>query len=296
MGGDTMYSTLDKASSGMVSDCSKLKVAIQQKDIPRISSLVAQIAPRLIGDPNLQDRNPADSYSMREKVHIEREYFVFAGGIGYFKQIFTDPSIVGSKAVELNDAREYNTENVVRPLVDCWNEIMISTRDIVFNMPEVVGKVLEGNFLPFLFTLLSHDACFDAAATLIEEILSLQSQKFVHSSLVQTSQLISTTFYLSEVPRLFELWRGFTCRQLAYFCRILALLVFEPEDRQLMEATSVLKSVELLQVRRDRASRVGFDSAIDSNMAICLGDDVFMKRLVQLIRVTNYAPDISQGV
>jgi hypothetical protein len=52
-----------------------------------------------------------------------------------------------------------------------------------------------------------------------------------------------------------------------------ALLVFEPEDQQLLESPAVLKSIELLQLRRNRAARAGRDSTVDMNQSILLGDE-----------------------
>jgi hypothetical protein len=88
---------------------------------------------------------------------------------------------------------------------------------------------IDQPFLTFLFTLLSHENLFDHAAGLIEEVLSLQSP--------------AELFFIGEIPDLYSLMRGFTCRQAAYFCRVLALLVFEPEDRQAMENSQVSPGV-----------------------------------------------------
>jgi hypothetical protein len=166
----------------------------------------------------------------------------------------------------------------------------------------------EEEFLPFLFTLLSHDSCFDGAAALIEEILSLQShslpQPHPEGSLspedhpeAQLSIRVPppTTFFLGNVPDLYKLWGGFNCRQLAHFCRVLALLVFEPEDRQLLESPAVLKSIELLQLRRNRAARAGRDSTVDMNQAIVLGDEVLMQRLLKLLRIMNFGPSLRRS-
>jgi len=104
-----------------------------------------------------------------------------------------------------------------------------------------------------------------------------------------------TTFFLGNVPDLYKLWGGFNCRQLAHFCRILALLVFEPEDRQLLESPAVLKSLELLQLRRNRAVRAGRDSTVDMNQAILLGDTNLTVRLLKLLRIMNFAPSVRRS-
>ena len=63
------------------------------------------------------------------------------------------------------------------------------------------------------------------------------------------------------------------------FCRVLALLLFEPEERQMMESTRTLKSVELLSVRRNRMARP--DTPIDRNQALVLGHAGLVPRLVK---------------
>jgi len=111
------------------------------------------------------------------------------------------------------------------------------------------------------------------------------------------------TFCLTQVTGLYDLWASFNPRKLAHFCRILALLVFEAEDRQLMESPSVLKSIELLQLRRDRAARSGavvapdgsYGCAVDRNQSIILGDDLLLSRLLSLLNVMNYAPNMESG-
>lgn len=51
----------------------------------------------------------------------------------------------------------------------------------------------------------------------------------------------STTYFLGEVPKLHSLIESMTSQQLAHFSRVLALLVFEPEYRQLTENAHVLR-------------------------------------------------------
>ena len=59
-------------------------------------------------------------------------------------------------------------------------------------------------------------------------------------------------FNLSLVPDLYVLLTSFDARQLSHFCRVLSLLLFEPEDRQIMEGSHSITSSELLQLRRNR--------------------------------------------
>ena len=228
-----------------------------------------------------------------------------AGGVEALILVFREKGFVGEEMAKSNDARDLSEEIVANRLAQCWNEALACLREMLYAMPNLLETISDhGNLLPFLFTLLSHDSCFDGAAALIEEILSLMSQPQQQVSHHQDSDQSHTahcggertspasTFFLGNVSNLFQLWSGFNCRQLAHFCRILALLIFEPEDRQLLESSTVLKSLELLQLRRNRAVRAGWDSTVDMNQAILLRDEQLLKRILALLRVMNFAPSL----
>lgn len=57
------------------------------------------------------------------------------------------------------------------------------------------------------------------------------------------------------VPGLYKLLENFSSRQLALFCRVLSLIVFEPEDRHLFEGNQQMRAFELLRLRRNRIQR-----------------------------------------
>jgi Protein of unknown function (DUF3689) len=341
MGGSTLLKALDKPAAGMATEVSFLAAAIDAGDWAETQTIISRVAPRLIGDPSnnsnmmppfgmdanrrsgstmIDDANLPPTaprfYAGGGRVGLERDAFILAGGVQVLIRMFREKSFCGQEMAFSNDARDLSPEIVATRLAPCWNETLASLRELVYAIPTVVedGTVLDnGSFLPFLFTLLAYDACFDGAAALIEEIISLLSQSpttqpapqqeeddGIHAGAIPPGPSYqpagrsspATTFFLGNVPDLYKLWNGFTCRQLAHFCRILALLVFEPEDRQLLESPAVLKSLELLQLRRNRAVRAGRDSTVDMNQSILLGDEELTRRLLQLLRVMNYAPSI----
>ena len=78
----------------------------------------------------------------------------------------------------------------------------------------------------------------DASVGLLEELLA--SRKDV--------------FDLTLVPDASGLITSFNSRQLAFFCRILALLVFEQEERSNAENLKIQQSKDLLQWRLTKAS------------------------------------------
>ena len=321
-GGDTLFESIDRPSGGMPTEAALLRDALENGDWADVSVIVSRLAPRLIGDQSggmpFANNSEADAgaavgiddptlshtapqyYAGGGRLGLDRDTFVLSGGVPLLLRVFREPDFIGEVVGRTNDARDLSEEIVTAKLAGCWNEVLASLREMAYAMPHLVddgSDMLEdGDFVPFLFTLLAHNSCFDGAAALIEEILSLQSQAPGGGGGSGFQPAPASTFYLGDVPGLYNLWGNFTCRQLAHFCRILALLVFEPEDRQLMESPAVLKSVELLQLRRDRAARAGRDSAVDQNQAILLGDGDLVNRLLKLLRVMNYAPDLSRSL
>ena len=324
MGGRTLFGALDRPAGGMCSEVAFLSEVIDSGDWAETQTVISRISPRLIGDPSAMAHSPGGErgtiiddpnlpptaspfFAGGGRVGLERDAFVLAGGVDELIRIFREPSFVGAEMAGTYDARDLSEELVASRLAPCWNEALASLRELVYAIPSLIENdiIFDGEFLPFLFTLLSHDSCFDGAAALIEEILSLQSHSPAHptpdgenmsdnASGYHATVRVSppTTFFLGNVPGLYKLWGSFNCRQLAHFCRILALLVFEPEDRQLLESPAVLKSIELLQLRRNRAARSGRDSTVDMNQAILLGDEELTQRLLKLLRVMNFAPTL----
>lgn len=172
------------------------------------------------------------------------------------------------------DARSL-TPDEVKERSELWNDVLVLLRELCYAVPELGPRLFSTRFVLFLFTLLGHATFFDHGVGLIEEVLADQP----------------ITFPLSSVPRVSSLLRGFSIRQLAHFCRVLALLVFEPEDRHLMESSKVLRSVDILQLRRDRM--MTSSTTIDRNHALLLGIPDLLPRLVHLLRIMNYSPPLS---
>jgi hypothetical protein len=314
IGGMTLHGRLDKPAGGIATEVNALLAAIEGGDWTETQTIVSRLAARLVSDPgatsdgrSTEEQNLPPNcpkfYAGGGRMGLERDAFVQAGGTRLFLRLFREKAFVGQEMAASNDARNLSKEIVANRLANCWNDALQALRDLVYFIPSLVtDEALDdsGDFLPFLFTLLSQDPCFDNAASLIEEILSFMSQSSQPSPspgeapcYTPTGRIRpASTFFLGNVPDLYFLWRSLSCRQLAHFCRILALLIFEPEDRQLLESPAVLKSLELLQLRRNRAARAGKDSTVDMNQSIVLGDPVLVGRLLQLLRIMNYAPPL----
>ena len=105
-----------------------------------------------------------------------------------------------------------------------WNQILVMLREICFSLPSLVTHYFAKPHVHFLFQLLTYKNVFDGCINLIEEILAIKTE----------------TIDITEIPNVYNLFDGFTCRQFAILCRVLALLLFEPEDRVAMEEAEVM--------------------------------------------------------
>ncbi len=118
---------------------------------------------------------------------------------------------------------------------------------------------------------------FDNAVALVEDVLATQP----------------TTFSLDSVPRIAELLQSLDSRQLAHFCRVLALLVLDSKDRQFMESSTVLHSMDLLQMRRNRVYSAG--SVVDRNHAVILAVPGLLSRLAKLLQLVSFGPSLTDA-
>lgn len=161
----------------------------------------------------------------------QRELFISFGGMDSLLKLISPPLVPV-------DARLIAKDKISRQS-DLWNEILVIFREMIMSIPSTADLFFTNQHIIFLFTLLSHHSVFDNVMNTLEELLAVRED----------------TFSLVTIPRFYSLVRDFSARHLAHFCRVLSLVVFEPEDRQIMEGTQVIKSTELLQLRRNRMSR-----------------------------------------
>ena len=105
---------------------------------------------------------------------------------------------------------------------------------------------------------------FDDTMNLLEEILASREE----------------TFSLLLIPNFFSLVDSFSSRPLSHFCRILSLVLFEPEDRQIMEGSQILKSLELLQLRRNRMAK-NSSNVVERNQSLVRVLIIFFSKVVK---------------
>ncbi|KAF0720761.1 Aste57867_40 [Aphanomyces stellatus] len=144
-------------------------------------------------------------------------------------------------------------------------------RELCFIAPSLARELGQHDHLTIvLFQLMGNTLFFEHAAGLVEEILSVRDD----------------SFDLSLVPDFHATIQTFSSRQLSFFCRILALIVFEPEDRRLLENSRVIKSVELLRLRRERMQKP--DNTVDRNHAVLFQAPSILRRLMLVLQLQNY--------
>eukprot|EP00959_Pyramimonas_sp_CCMP1952_P190587 3985936-Pyramimonas_sp.AAC.1 len=106
---------------------------------------------------------------------------------------------------------------------------------------------------------------FDNAVGLAEEVLAVREE----------------TFQLSKVENLTELMQGLSMRQLSFFCRVLALLVYEPEERLPEGDLKTSSHTHKQALEWDRANQ----HRADANHVRLLEVPDALQRLVRLIKV-----------
>jgi len=125
------------------------------------------------------------------------------------------------------------------------NETLGILRELCFYAPTLAQRIGKDKQLTiYLFQLMHKKIFFENAAGLAEEILSVKDDSFDLTSVrkcyfVLFATRLFFTFNFVFVAYFNQIIEGFSCRQLAFFCRVLALIVFEPEDRKLLENSSI---------------------------------------------------------
>lgn len=254
---------IDRRFEGLLGLLERLDAALDKGDVEETTVSMRELTHRLLESP-MDTQLP----QVNQKVLATRDAFVMVGGPSIVTRVFEPPFAPG-------DARNVRADRM-RDYQEIWNDALVLLREVCYTHPDISEAFCRKHLVVFFFSLLAHRTIFDTAVSIIEELFAIQP----------------CVFQLSEVPRLHDLLRNLSCRQLAVFCRVLALLVYEPEDRQMMENTKVMKSRALLQLRRDRASRTS--SVIDANQAtLCQMVDM-LPRLVTILRIVNHAPPLEE--
>jgi hypothetical protein len=191
-----------------------------------------------------------------------REHFVLFGGA----QVVVNCLQVPTNAQE---AKNSGWRGVLAPEKNVWDlrkECLVLLRDLCYATPVLSEQLCsQRSFIIFLFSLMRNQNTFDEAVGLTEEVLAVRGE----------------IFNLSLIPDFEGLVRSFSKRQMAFFCRVLALVVFEPEDRP-SEELKITKAADLLTARREQALSPAVKNT-DRNHAVLLGIQELLPRMVKLV-------------
>ncbi|GJP71781.1 hypothetical protein CLOP_g2573 [Closterium sp. NIES-67] len=203
------------------------------------------------------------------------------GGARNRRGIFRTESAEGTREGETSrDAGEGEASREETALWMMRNDCLAVLREMCFASASFSeGLSVQRQFLIRLFALMENKITFDYAVALAEEILAVGEE----------------TLSLGSVPNFARLVRGLSSRQLSFFCRVLAMVVFEPEDRA-PEVSALQKGADPLE----RAEREAEWAVADSNHDVLLAIPEILPNLVKLLQMDSageadlWSPSLSE--
>ncbi|CAI5469549.1 unnamed protein product [Closterium sp. Yama58-4] len=200
------------------------------------------------------------------------------GGSRNRRGIFRTESADGSR--ESGTLREGDASREETALWMMRNDCLAVLREMCFaSACFSEGLSVQRHFLIRLFALMENKITFDYAVALAEEILAVGEE----------------TLDLGSVPNFARLVRGLSARQLSFFCRVLAMVVFEPEDRA-PEVSALQKGAD----PAERAEREAEWAVADGNHDVLLAIPDILANLVKLLQMESsgeadlWSPSLSE--
>ncbi len=224
---------INKELNHVLEDCDALATAIRLGREDNVAIVVGDVLGHFLDHSVYRDESlaPISANDKAFKKKQQRELFMAMGGAESLLTLFLPPfAPVDAELISKPQMQEKS---------EMFNEVLVIIRELLSSVPAIADRLIDTKHLVFMFTLLRHQAVFDNTMSILEEVLASRED----------------TLHLGVIPKLNSLVLRFSPRQLAHFCRVLSLVVFEPEDRSIMEGSQVLRSLELLQLRRNRMSR-----------------------------------------
>jgi hypothetical protein len=225
--------------SGVVKCVNSFREVIKSGSWSEIETVISDII-RLLLEQSQQRANRASSHIKKRQI---RQLFVSLGGFDLILKLFSPPLCPV-------DAQKLTKPQLLER-TDVWNEALVVVRELLSSFSTLTSQYFDDQQIVFLFTMLRFNSIFENTMNVLEEILADK-----HDS-----------FSLALIPDLYGLINQFSSRQFGHFCRALSLVVFEPEDRQIIEGSHVVRSLELLKLRRTRMARSG-QSIIEKNQGL----------------------------
>lgn len=264
-----VFSRLQKETNGMAALCLKLEKRLAAGDAYGCQRTVTAIL-----------NNISEHLSLEYLANCQA--FVLCGGEVLMQKVLLS-SFTRSRRALPDDGLQGGLSNSESPALGAhsvtdqsagvlWNlrnDCLAALQRLCFYLPLFSETLsLNEDLIIHLFHLMGNPLTFDTAVTLCEEILLVREE----------------TMRLEKVPKFEELVRGFSSRQLAFFCRVLAMVVFEP-DWERQPAGPMMEKGSVWQEILARAEHEDSLTAADENHRVLLGIDVVLPRLVKLLQI-----------
>lgn len=260
---------IDQQQSGVVDMTEKLRTAMRDASWRQIEDALSEVLTAL-SDVSSDTYDP---FQVKGKKRQQREYFVLYGGLQAVLQFFT------LRGVPKN-GRTMSPEQMTRR-VEVFCIVLVLLRELIVSNASIAEQFFDDSLIATLMTYLSHKQIFDHTMNLLEEILAIRHE----------------TFPLSSVPDFSALVEGFSSPQLSHFCRILSLVVFEPEDRQLLDNATqgqqAPKSFEVLILRQKRMSK-NASLVLEQNQCLVIELPCLLRRLVTILNIICLGPNLQE--
>eukprot|EP00898_Chlorokybus_atmophyticus_P003986 jgi/Chlat1/4589/Chrsp290S04333 len=271
------YARLNKEYHGMAALVSELEETFLLNDLSTCKAVLSNVSRKTCELTNVRHAS-------------NREAFVLFGGPELLLRIVRSSFCRRNKIFD----EALQVDVMVENLWAVRNDCLAILRELCFTTPFFSESLSShGDFIVHLFTLMRNKHTFDNAVGLAEEILAVREE----------------TFNLSDVAGFAALIRSFSSRQLAFFCRVLALVVFEPEDRSGASDFAMHRSsqsdAEASQPSTSEpssapspfappstsssSSRTGICRGADANHSVLLQVPELLPRLVKLLRTAPSA-------
>ncbi|RYH17059.1 hypothetical protein EON65_29170, partial [archaeon] len=260
---------IDQQQGGVIDMTEKLRTAMKDASWRQIEDTLSEVLTAL-SDLTSDGYDP---FQVKGKKRQQQEYFVLYGGLQTVLQFFS------LRGVPKN-GRTMSPEQMARR-VEVFCIVLVLIRELIVTNASIAEQFFDDSLIATLMTYLSHKQIFDHTMNLLEEILAIRHE----------------TFPLSAVPDFTQLVEGFSSPQLSHFCRILSLVVFEPEDRQLLDNAAqgqqAPKSFEVLILRQRRMSR-NASLVLEQNQCLVIELPCLLQRLVTILSIICLGPNLQE--
>ncbi len=257
---------IDKLYNQMTETVNMLRFAMDSGQTRAVCSAIKVVMERILRS----NSDPQDIFVVTPEKKAEREVFVSLGGVRQLMRYFSPPFGENLRGYDGTLDQHVHTN------ADLWNDMLVILREVTFSIPNSAELVVSDEHVCFLFRLLECNSVFEHAINLLEEVLAVKSE----------------LFSLEKVPNFFRLTKSLTLRQLSHFCKILGLLLFEPEEKAIADGSLVMRGVDLVTLRHERLLRP--NSVLEKNQTLIAEVPGLLEKFILVLKVLNYGPDIGE--